>query len=241
MRAICAALLLVPCMTVSAQEPAVVGHSKWRIGLSGSYGIGHRELFNRSGAAIGEILIDGRNDMEEPAPYVGGNLDILLDIGERWAISSGIQYLNVGYRTKDLTLVPLSASEGLNGATVRYDHRYRYLSIPLLVRFRIGNGRFRFEPALGLSGDLLRFAYSDVTITYGNGSVFTSRSEVDSKQLSALNLSGILELNLCYAFGERWGIRLAPTARQQFLWMSDTPITERLRGAGITTGIEFRL
>lgn len=241
MRAMVTMLALGLAMTTCAQEETAKERSNWRIGASGTYGIGYRTLASEGGSDITDLIIELREDLEEPGPVMGAGLDILFDLGGRWGLSSGCHFIDIGYRTQPLQLITRMDPEGLNGATARTAYRYRYLSVPILARYRIGSGRFRFEPALGISGNVLLNASSKVEITKLDGSTSTSSSMIPTDELQTLNLSGMIELNLLYAFGERWQLRLAPTGRQQLLWMSDTPITERLHAVGLTMGILFRL
>jgi hypothetical protein len=240
MRAIATTLLLGLVMTSSAQEVTTDQRSPWRFGASGTYGFGFRTLASEGGTADAESIIKLREDIEEPAPNMGFSLDILFDLGGRWGLSSGCQYVDMGYRTRSLPLTTAMDPEGLSGATAQIDYRYRYLSIPLLARYRIGNGRFRFEPALGLSGDVLLTAISKVEITERDGSTSNSSSTIAADRLRTLNLSGMIELNLLYALGEQWQLRLAPTGRQHLLWMSDSPVTERLYAVSLSIGIVHR-
>ena len=89
MRAIVTMLALGLVMTTCAQEKTAKERSNWRIGASGTYGIGYRTLASEGGSDITDLIIELREDREEPGPVMGAGLDILFDLGGRWGLSSG--------------------------------------------------------------------------------------------------------------------------------------------------------
>jgi hypothetical protein len=224
-----------------AQDQPNEASSKWRVGASFTVGQSHRELQADGSSLFSPLIVQQRNSLEEPGTFLGGSLDILRDVGRRWSIGIGFQALQLGYRIGPVPHASFEDPEGRSGATAIVFYRYTHLSVPVMAHFRIGQGKLRFQPALGLAADALVDASSSAELTAVNGSTTTSRSSINTDQLNRLNLSGVVELNVLYHVGTRWQLRLAPTARHQLLWMNDQFILERLYAGGVALGVLFTL
>ena len=224
-----------------AQDRPNEASSKWRIGVAFTYGLSHRTLQADGSSLFSPLIMNERNRLEVPGTFLGGSADILRNIGRSWSIGIGFQALQLGYRIGPLPLTSIQDPEGTNGATSILLYRYTHLSVPLMAHFRIGRGKLRFQPALGLAADALVDASSTAKLTAANGNTTTSRSSINTDQLNLLNLSGVLELNMLYHLGTHWQLRLAPTARRQLLWMNEQFILERLYAGGVALGVLFTL
>lgn len=224
-----------------AQDQPNKASSKWRVGVAFTYGLSHRTLQVDESSLFSPLIVSERNRLEEPGTLLGGGAEILRDIGRRWSIGIGFQALQLGYRIGPVPFTSIEDPEGANGATGFLLYRYTHLSVPLTAHFRIGQGKLRFLPALGLAADALVDASSSAELTAANGNTTTSRSSINTDQLNRLNLSGVVELNVLYHLGTRLQLRLAPTARRQLLWMNDQFVLERLYAGGVALGVLFTL
>ncbi len=242
MRRWAAIVLLFLTTVVLAQDSSIV-RSKWRIGASGIVGAGYRHLVSDGSSTYNGTLIALRDDLEEPAPVFGGGVDVTFDLSPHWSLASGPQFLDLGYRTDRMPVVSVDPEEvdPTLAESGRINYHYQYMSLPLLVRYRIGSGRFQFEPALGVAGDLLLDAYTVIELFGPYGLEDLERNSAPYEELRRMTISAVGELNLHYHMGRRWELRLAPQARYQAMVLSDTPISDRLYTGGLTLGCMFRL
>lgn len=225
-----------------AQDSTSV-RSRWRIGASGTYGIGYRYLVSDANNDITNSIIDLRNGLEEPATCYWAGLDATFDLDRHWVLASGLHFIDLGYRTDRIQFIvrdPI-AQDPLIPESARLNYRYQYVGVPLLVRYRIGKARFHFEPALGVSGEVLVGVHTVVESQWPDGHTSKERNEQDDDAFRHAMVSALCEMNFQYRMGERWELRLAPQARFQLLRTGETTYSDRLYAGGMTLGCLYRL
>jgi hypothetical protein len=120
---------------------------------------------------------------------------------------------------------------------------YRFLTLPVLLRYRItpGNGRWWTDVALG--AQLQFFLGGTQAVTTDGVSYRTEKVSVGSGPFRALNvaLSGSLALN--YALSERLSVSVAPSLRWQALsvYKAETGLRQQPTATGLQFGVRWKL
>jgi hypothetical protein len=219
-------------------------HSRWRIGASGSFDGCFRTLVNDAGDEAREMIIDFREENERFRLSWTGGIDAIYELSDRWRLASGLQLADKGYLFSIETV--FIATDGIDpesGPSVRINERYhyRYLSVPLVIRYSIGGRRFRFEPGIGISADYLLNHYSVQRMEFSDGKTQVKRIQDNTTDFRDLCASACMELTASIQLNESLAIRFGPRARYQLTPVADTPILGYLWEAGFLAGASYRL
>lgn len=240
------AQILIGLLTAHAPAVGQAGTqgSRWAIGASASVDRCFRTLINAAGDETRAGIIRFRNEHETYRIGFTGGIEATyaLDASrERWLISTGLQFSDRGYRFEDeLALISTDPLDpAIPGSTLRLDYRdhYRYLSLPLMLHFSLG-GRWRFEPSIGLWGDLF-LGQTNVQRRDFNGIVQTSRVKDNLTEFRPVGATACVEVCTRLRLNELWSVRAGMRGRYQLTALADTPIEGYLWEAGFQLGLQY--
>ncbi|MBK8339994.1 MAG: PorT family protein [Flavobacteriales bacterium] len=236
--------LLLITLPASAQlEGAAV--SRFSIGITGSMDHCFRILANNRGDENTDRVIDLRNRSEIPKLSYSINADLLFHLDERWALISGLRYSDQGYRTEEFNeFASVDAPEGdpaIPIGGIQYVYHFHYLSVPLLVQFRMGKGRLRFTPAIGLAGDILLEPTETTHSKWKDGRETSETRSAAQVGYNPISLSVRTELGGAYRIAERFELNAGLAGLYQITELIDAPITGHQWTVGFQCGTRYRL
>lgn len=237
--AILSCVLTIP-VTLLAQD-APDPQKRWSVGVSGSLDVCFRQLVINSDDPYMDLLVDLRDDMEEPRTGFTAGVDITYDLSQHWVLATGLQYNDRGFADKETPLIftdvnGSTLSEGSMSAKVHYT----FMSVPLLIRYRAGHGKVRFEPALGVSADLYQAQYTDLELNWADGRTEERRTHDEYSDFPTWGVSGWVELCASMPIGERFVLRAGGRGRYQLNELLDAPLSAHLFEAGFMAGAALR-
>ncbi len=236
-------LLLITLPASAQQDSAVL--SKFSIGVCGSLDLCHRFLVQNEGFVGGANIISARNAFEIPKVSYAAGVTISFDPNERWSFISGLRYSDQGYRTEEFNeFASVDAPEGdpaIPIGGIQYVYHFHYLSVPLLVQFRLGNGRLRFTPALGVSGDMLLEPTETTHSKWKDGRETSETRSAAQVGYNPISLSVRTELGGAYRIADRFELNAGLAGLYQITELIDAPITGHLWTVGFQCGMRYRL
>lgn len=227
-------LMLQPAVAQDEQVPRRV----WKLGVNGSIDHSYRVLVKNESNEIVDWITDLREQYERPITAFTCGFDLHWDAHRRWGITSGIRYGVMGFQMKDVTLI---AADWEESGTADLRYHYGYLSVPLLVRARIGNGALCFEPGIGISADRLHEQYVKARYELANGTVQHDRFPDKTVTYNEWGASAWLELTVSATLSDRWQLRFGNRARYALTQLVDAPISAHLYAIGFVSALAYKL
>ena len=167
-------------------------------------------------------------------------------IAQQWTLKLGLRYVQNG--EKDLRELRWGAQfDGTggfvdNGDQLTLHDRYRFLSVPLALRYSLGATNKKLNFYLEAGGAAARYLNTKSTSTVtGEGSKATS-SRVDKVDaIRRWHLLGNLAFGVNYQLAGRTQIFLQPTFRYYLTPLADGPFKEHLYNVGLELGGRYAL
>src|SRR5687767_11677855 len=100
MRALLLPSVSLCCIAAGAQDTIT---QRFSIGAHGTAAYCHRTLLNGDGSVNYDLVIDLANDIEEPRISWAAGVDLRYALSGRWSLGSGIEYAELGLRTKEFS------------------------------------------------------------------------------------------------------------------------------------------
>lgn len=228
-------------VTCAFAQDSTRTRSRFEIGVYGSLNHCDRTLEAKEHGEFTDVLIDLANDLEVPKASYTLGLEVNYRFATHWFVESGLQYADLGFRTHESQFVgtdPLMNDPALIGSG-RTIYSYRYLGLPLMVRYELGRKKVRFSTAIGIISDLFVKATSTSVFTRTGGNE-TRRTTTDTySDYRTASISACSDLGVIYRFNARLGMRLAVTGRYQLTELVDAPITAHLWSVGLLAGLRY--
>jgi hypothetical protein len=118
---------------------------------------------------------------------------------------------------------------------------YHYMTIPLGLRFTIGNKKVRAIICPGVDFDFLLKKQADYTYTFIDGTSVSNSQVQQYDNFKKFNLAPYLGIGFDGYVSEKSFIRVMPVAQIQAFKNINTPVTEYLWNLGLTVGFYFGL
>ena len=225
----------------------------WEIGFYISPSLTDLVLVKNSETAIVEFMFDERKENELPKLSMSAGFALAYRLNRRFGLETGLQYSNLGYKTKktELGLFPdevdpnfgfvrPGGNTGSNPSQMQIFYSFHYLGIPFKVNYRKGRAPWFFVSSLGLNAEFLLSARQRV-ILYGSDDSKERRTNTLTENFNAFNLSPSLSLGLEYRFTKQLCLRAEPTINYGLLQIRDSPISGHLWSAGMRIGCFWNL
>lgn len=238
-------LLIIALLPIPAigQEATV---RRWS--LEGSVGVAstYRTLLDKEGSTMSELVVQNRNDREDPRMGYIGSISIARRLGTHWKLSIGLSYGRYGY-IYEYTNNNWVATDGVMTdpvlnfpTTFRSIDVFRYLGLPIGIERSFGKGRFRPVLRLDAAPAWMSSANYIVTNEYSDGR--SKRTIYDyPNEMKEMNLFTTFHAGCTYRLNERLGLVLFPYGSIGILEIIDAPISARLWSVGVMTGARWDL
>jgi Outer membrane protein beta-barrel domain len=209
-----------------------------------------RTLTTNDQSAVAPLILDYRNNIEEPRFAYGANITCGYAISPRFAIEGGLGYSVLGYQSRygnlvfgdqidpDRGFIYTTNDEGIIGATVRY--HFQYAELPLRGLLTLGTGRLRSITGLGLTTSFLMKSSSTLILEHLDGSSDRKVGE-DIDTYQTVGLFPTVSTGVSYALNDRLELRFEPQARYGLSRIIDAPITAHLWSIGVGFGCMVRI
>lgn len=227
--------LLVTTSLVFGQSSSA--ESKFQFGVSFSNDIGYRLLKHNDSDPSNDFVLEQRNEIEIPKYCYSAGLTIAYRLSERARLSSGLLYSNKGYQTEKLSTYSGTPDPLIpNEAQFRYN--FNYIDIPLLYKYRFGQGKWRFQIGGGITTNVFLKEVRQ-TIEYFDDDV-EKDSEDTEYDYNRINLSPQVSFGITYDIHERFLLTASPVFRYGILKIIDTPVTAYLFTGGLNVAIQLK-
>lgn len=190
-------------------------------------------------------IAESRNKTEIPrlGMRIGANLNFKLS--SKLFLKTGLRYVSNGYSTKKRSLQFESQYDPVTGQiitdptliqTIEYKTNYRFVEIPLSLRYVFRDKKFSYfvESGLGFANYINSFKI--ITTDLGKS---TNESKPDF--FSAWNANAILSLGAQYAISKNVQLFAQPIFRYSLNPIALAPIDEHLYSLGLEAGIRCSL
>ena len=196
--------------------------SIWSVGVYGEIGSSYRTL-NATGD-YPEVLVDLDNDITRPTRYWASGVEVIRHINQHISLETGVLMTDRGWGT--MTFTEFVGADGVMNdpavpdISVRHEYHHRYLGVPVMLRYAIGNGALRFAPAIGMSNevllDLRQVSYTEQT----SGSSRDVRHR-GTDGFNTFSITARTELALLWQMTDHLQLRIAPIATYQVTQLYD--------------------
>ena len=192
---------------------------------------------------------------------------VLLDytVGSNWRLQSGASvstrvtdintktiyarpdnYGNVNYRlscSAGSVYVPLKSgaipTQGDSTKILSAKNTLQYVSIPLVVKYTIGKGKFNLVPGVGISANILSEGKIETVIATTGGNESSSTSKIDG--LKSNYFSGQISLGGEYLISKKVALNFTPTARLALSSINkDAAVKTKFNSLGLSAGITLK-
>lgn len=128
--------------------------NKWNLGVDASFDIGFRNLKDNVSTETSSLLISSRNDLEFVKPGFTIGINIIRNISDKWALSSGLHYSRKGYSSKIENLVfgdiidPRQGfvyNESENFDAIQFNYHLNYIDVPLKATYLLGKQENKYD------------------------------------------------------------------------------------------------
>lgn len=244
-------LLMLPMVLQAQEQPPQTVLKPFTIGVSVAPGLSYRSLANNyDGNSTVDRFIQNRNEDEELRFSYFASVNFGYNF-KRWlSLHTGLEYGNLGYQT---TKNPLTygdmvdprygfvyGSSGSVPSHTRFIYNFHYLSIPVMLRFTVGQERLKLLFAVGVQADFLVEASTTRVLFYGDRLNNYQTASDTYNDYNTLNISPKVQLGLVYSLNPLMNVSLVPEFRYGLLKIIDTPITGYLYGGGVRVQYEYR-
>lgn len=196
-------LFLIFCFSAFAKDSTTVEFKKFALGIHGSPDYSYRNSYSYIHST------EALNNFEKPMLAYTGGADISYFFKQRFAISLGVDYIQKGFRTKELTVTTVEQPEGEIG-TGRNRYNYNYIGIPIKLHFVAGKRKIRFIISQGFTPAFLLYERTNFKIKYNDGSRETKRGKLNYI-FTPFNLFHEIGLGINCQLGKRAGLIIEPT------------------------------
>jgi hypothetical protein len=221
------------------------------IGLIFSPDYCFRTLNNNDGSSSSTMIIDLRNEMEEPVFGFTAGLNVYYRVTENVGLEAGMHYSRQGYQLRKNDLYfgdPIDPRYGYSYDTassmtptgVRFISNYNYLDVPLRVVLKFGKNRMRFITSAGLTTNILVNSGQISILKYKDSRDKRSKQEF-LHDIKTMNITATLGAGVEYNLNSKLFFRVEPTFRYGLLEINDDPITASLWRAGFAFGCYYNL
>jgi hypothetical protein len=241
--------LLLFISTCLLGSSAFAQSNKLLIGVSVSPDMCYRTLKNTDGSSTASMIIDLRNENEQPKLGYSTGVALCYNFSNHWGIETGLQYSTKGeaFVNDNLTFgssIPYYGfySNPLKPAPtkVTFIYNYNYLDIPLRVIFSAGKGKVRFVASAGITTNLLLNATQTSIVKYEEAD--TERKTQDQPtDYKSLNVSPTLSAGIDWSLSTKFNVRVEPVFRYGLLKIVDAPITSYLWSGGLSITCYYAL
>ena len=229
--------LFIPYFSVAQnqEENLSVKDKGFKIGMHFSSDISYRSLHSADVFPFVGI-IDSRNKTETPKFAMSTGLVLEYSFTRTISISSGLSYLNQGFKSDWVRIVNPSIPDSSYGRA-KSTYNYHFLSIPLMINTSIGKKKIKFFTATGLSFDFFLMDKTKTIIERGQETQTVKSSS--NYDYNSFNMSALLSLGAEFNTNAKHIFRIAPFFRYNLLAMIDAPIHQRMFNAGINFNYLF--
>ena len=237
MKRITLTLLVCICLPLLGQTPEQPPDGL-QIGLVFSPDYCYRMLVATEGDFGAEFVKANRDTLELPRLGFTTGLSLLMKLGNRLVLESGILFADMGERTKRMELTYIPPKPERPNA-IRRTHHYLYMDVPVRMNYYFIKKRLAWYVGAGISAKVALTYRLVARLEYSDGSTETT-SSTDAELLKRLNVAATAGMGLSYALSQCLAIRLEPTFRHAIKPNVDKPIKGYLYSAGVTVGLLFR-
>lgn len=236
-------------LTTFGQDDATETH-KLLIGVTASPDICYRTLETTDGSSTSDWIMDSRNDRESPKFSYSAGLSLCYNLTRHWAIETGLQYSNKGFKyvNSDLTFGDqtdpmygfIYTQEGPTPTKVTFIDNFNYLDIPLRTIFSVGKRKVRFISSVGITTNILINATNTSIIEYENDDT-DRKTQEQGYDYKAINFAPIASIGIDWQLYDKFNLRVEPTFRYGLLKIIDAPITAYLWSGGLNLTCYYAL
>ena len=177
--------------------------------------------------------------MEKAKPGYTTGLKVAFNFSSMFALETGVQYANKGYKTAERPLTYQIPDASLPNK-VATTYCYQYIGIPLLAKFTFGKNKVRFLSSAGVVTNFLINAKLTNHLKYEDGST-KKQSQSGITGFNKFDISPMVSIGVDYQLTEKIHLSAEPTFRFGLIETKDAPISEKLWNAGLALGISYEL
>ncbi|MBE7174104.1 MAG: PorT family protein [Williamsia sp.] len=125
---------------------------------------------------------------------------------------------------------------------VSSSNKLKYLSVPLIVKYSFGQGKFQFITGAGLQANFLTVSTIETQITKGTVQNYANMNEIQG--LRSMYFSGILTAGVSYRLNRILSASVMPTAQLGFTSINqnqNAPVKSYINFYGLALGIGVKL
>lgn len=205
------------------------------IGVNFSPDYNFRTLTNKDGSSSNNIVIKSRNELEKAKYGYTTGLNVCINFQKHVALETGIQYSNKGYKTKNLNLIFAPPNSGLPVKSQSI-YAYKYIGVPLRVKFTFGTSKIRFLSSAGfMTNFLLKVKQTDIS-EYANGKT-EEKTQSTTSGFKKVDISPLISVGIDYKLTDKIHVLAEPTFRYGVLKTRDAPVKENLWSTGVNIGV----
>lgn len=210
---------------------------KIKLGITISPDIAYRALENNSTDPSTPLVINLRNDNEQPKLGYTTGINILVPISPKLSFESGMLYSDKGFKITDNDLFFPVPDPSLP-VSIKHIYKQTFLDIPLMLNFDIGKGKMQLHTGVGITANIFLSDKIKQAVIYQDGheESSTQKYNVDHE---LINISPTLSLGVNYFLGDHVMLRIAPTFRYAILKTYGTLIDEHPWSAGMNMSYYF--
>ena len=198
-----------------------------------------RTLKNTSDAAVNDLIIGMRNDIEIARFGYTTGVNLLFHCSKNVGLETGIQYSTKGYSSKYREIIFQIPEPGLP-EKFKSTYSYQYVGIPLKARFVFGDNKIRLLSSVGIITNWLLQVKQSTVLAYADGRMESSKQS-SKEDFNRLDLSPIVSVGIDYRFSDKLYLSVEPAFRYGLLKTAKSTIAEHLWSAGVQFGIYQKL
>ncbi|MBX7202830.1 MAG: PorT family protein [Bacteroidia bacterium] len=242
-------LATATALAVFGQDNVTEKH-KLLIGVTVSSDICYRTLEHDGSSTTAPLIMDIRNDGEVPKFSYSTGLSLSYNLTQHWAIETGLQYSNKGFKfaNSDLTFGDqndprygfIYTQEAPVPTKVTFIDNFNYFDIPLRTIFSAGKRKLRFISSIGITTNILINATNTNIIEY-EGNDTERKTQEQIYDYKTINFSPTASVGIDWQFADKFNLRVEPTFRYGLLKIIDAPITAYLWAGGLNLTCYYTL
>ncbi len=247
------ALALLICATTQLHAQTEPAPSKrWSVGLNTGAGLAFRTLSKTENFPVSDVIIQRRNDREEPRLAFGLSGVVGYKLSKRFGFEAGLGYHAQGWVERmDLSQLTFGdiihprrgffyvTGDEMPTSYIWHD-TFHYAEVSLAATMSLGQGRWSSISTIGVAPSFLIAAKVRTTKEFADGRTVRS-SDVSLQEFDHFNLFPFVSTGVAFRSGERWEWRLQPSVRYGAMQIIDAPITAHLYSGSLEVGVRFTL
>jgi hypothetical protein len=229
------AVITLTALTVKSQD----SKNKLFIGFNFSPDYNFRGIKSNGDGFLGDDFIKQRNDNEIAKFGYTTGVSIGLQVSKKVVLETGVQFANMGYKTKNQTFSFETPNLGLP-TKVQFIYAYQYINIPIKARVTFGEKRLRLASSIGFNTSFLTTLKQTTILEEANGQTNKS-SKSDKRGYRTVGIMPFVGVGVNYALNQKLQLFAEPTFRYGLIRTTSSPVKENLWNAGLNMGVYYTI